>query len=114
MEIDEMIADARVEEEITKEQAKDQFTTDVYKALSSNLRNDTKVTIPLHEYISLKYSDRDLTILLGSILEDLKLDYDGKGLCVGNYGDSIINTLKLLFRPIYDAALQEKKEEGDK
>ena len=104
--IEELIADAKVEEEIRKKQKEEQFKIEL---------KEEKISIPVSEYLELKMKERDLNILVGAITETLSLDYDKKSLKVYDGSkELIINTFKTLYRYIYDTRLEElQQEEGE-
>lgn len=103
--IEELIADAKVEEEIRKKQKEEPFKIEL---------KEEKISIPVSEYLELKMKERDLNILVGAITETLSLGYDKKSLKVYDGSkELIINTFKTLYRYIYDTRLEElQQEEG--
>lgn len=104
--IEELIADAKVEEEIRKKQKEEPFKIEL---------KEEKISIPVSEYLELKMKERDLNILVGAITETLSLGYDKKSLKVYDGSkELIINTFKTLYRYIYDTRLEElQQEEGE-
>lgn len=118
--IEELIADAKAEEEVMEKQKEEQFKTDLRNGLQNffNKRNEEEkqnINIPLSEYLVLKIKERDLNIVINAITETLSLDYDKKSLKVYDGSkELIINTFKTLYRYIYDAKLEElQQEEGE-
>ena len=109
--IDEMIADAKAEEEVNKDfretlrdKLKDTFTVEAIES--------PKVTIDLYEYLILKYKARDLETIIKAILVSLKLNYSKDDLKLSN--DEVLDAFKVLYRETYEDILAEKlAEEGD-
>lgn len=112
MNIDEVIADARAEEEVAQEKA-----TDFRDALKDKLREtftgaeSTTVTIPLHEYITLTNRSLDLDRVLNAIMRSLRLGYNGEYLRLDD--DLVLNTFRALYPDVY-AALYEKAKANAK
>lgn len=117
--IDEMIADAKAEEQVAKEQEKaakeqaqrEDFKQRIAEKLTAKKEN-TKVTINLEEYTTLKLKERDLERLLNAIINDLELNYCGDGLRLKD--DVLLDAFRVIYPEAYDitlAALQMK--EGD-
>lgn len=110
--IEKMIADARAEEEVKKEQEKtrreDAFRRELKAKLSEVVGKSPKVEIPLDEYSILKAKEMDLTRLLVAIADDLKLNYSKDDLRLD--GERTLNTFRALYSDAYDAILDEVKE----
>lgn len=118
--IEELIADAKAEEEVMEKQKEEQFKADLRNGLQNffykrNEEEKQNINIPLSEYLVLKIKERDLNIVINAITETLSLDYDKKSLKVYDGSkELIINTFKTLYRYIYDAKLEElQQEEGE-
>lgn len=120
MDIEEMIADAKAEEEVATERekaARQKKSTDnlkkdfICKELKDTLKNIVKeladnneeqtVTISLDEYISLVFMARDLDILKKAIERALKLSYDNDYLTIYD-GKEIVESFKTLFYEEYN------------
>lgn len=96
MNIDEVIADAKAEEDAKK----------VFKPLEIG----EKVTIPLREYVHLKQKEIDFDRLLGACADSLVIGYDELHI---NNNKKIAETFRVLFPNIYAGILAEKKEDND-
>ena len=124
MEIDEMIADAKAEEQVTQNAAK---AEDREKDFRDTLRNrlkealtpkdDEKVTIRLDEYTVLTHKAMDLDRLLNAIVSCMELNYNKSGLRV-YYDNRIIETFRALYpevyESIYELELEKDKREQEK
>lgn len=122
--IEEMIADAKAEEEVAREQAKAaadrQFKEDLREQLKENLletvknkKASNKVTIDLDEYVMLDNKSKDLDRLLTAIISDLGLNYNRERLRVKD-GDNIVDALRVLYPEAYDHLLAiELEQEGE-
>ena len=113
--IDEMIADAKAEEEVKQASLKD------FRETLRNKLNDTftveaiespKVTIDLDEYLMLKYKARDLEKIIQAILVGFRLNYSKDDLSIDKA--EVLEAFKVLYRETYEDILAEKlAEEGD-
>lgn len=124
-EIDEAIADAIAEEEVTKEQIRAEaetraeasatdFREELKKLLKKNFSEETKknsVTLDLNEYLILKFKERDLELLVSTILANLKLGYDKEYLRLGD-SENVVNVINVLYPDVYDDILESLKEEN--
>ena len=103
--IEEMIADAKAEEEVRVEQekaAREDFRDTLREHLKEAFkspRESEKVTISLQEYVILKQKEMDLDRILNNILDSFKLSYNNEYLRVD--GDEIANTIKVLYPDVY-------------
>ena len=120
--IDELIADARAEEEVAREQAKEikenSFRSELEEQLkdafseSLRARKENKVTIDLDEYLLLKFKERDLERVVSTILAGLRLSYNGEFLSLRN-DDEIVDVIKVLYPDVYDGILEDLQNEGE-
>lgn len=122
MDIEEMIADAKAEEEVAREQeraAKEEKARDDFReilrdqlkdALTSN-HDEAKVTISLAEYTTLKFKEMDLDRILNAIVDGFKLSYNNEYLRLD--GDRIENTFRSLYPDMYDAILAVELENAE-
>lgn len=126
--IEEMIADAKAEEEVAKEQAKEQakqaenFKEDFREALKEQLKDaftplqrDThKVTISLFEYNVLRQKEKDLERILYYLMSHVKLGFDNNSL---KFDGNAVDIIKVMFPETYDtllaAELAAKEAEGE-
>ena len=114
--IDELIADARAEEEVAREQAKEikenSFRSELEEQLkdafsdSLRARKENKVTIDLNEYLVYKFQERDLEKILNAIVEGFKLSYSKEDLFFSD-GDAVKETFKVLYPEAYEAILDD-------
>ena len=123
-EIDEAIADAIAEEEVKREQIKAEaetraeasatdFREELKKLLKKNFSEETKknsVTLDLNEYLILKFKERDLEILVATILSNLRLSYDKEYLWLEDR-EKVVNVINVLYPDVYDELLETLKEE---
>ena len=111
MNIDEVIADAKAEEEVAQEKA-----TDFRDALKDKLREtftgaeSTTVTIPLHEYTTLKSRSLDLDRILSAIIRGLRLGYSKDSLRIDD--DLVLNTFVALYPDIYEDLFEKIKADA--
>lgn len=103
--LEEMIADAKAEEEVKAEQekaAREDFRDTLREHLKEAFkspRESEKVTISLQEYVILKQKEMDLDRILNNILDSFKLSYNNEYLRVD--GDDIAYTIKALYPDVY-------------
>lgn len=115
--IDEVIADARAEEEVAKEQAIENSGNDFREELKAKLKDmfstsaENKVTLSLNEYLLLKFKERDLEILTSTILSNFKLNYSGEDLRLES--NVVVEVIKVLYPDMYDAILEDLQKEGE-
>ena len=123
-EIDEAIADAIAEEEVKKEQIKAEaqekakasatdFREELKKLLKQNFSERSKensVTLDLNEYLILKFKERDLELLVATILSNLKLSYDKEYLRLAD-SDKVVDVINVLYPDVYDDLLDTLNEE---
>ena len=130
MDIEEMIADAKAEEEVAREQeraaraakeekAREDFRDTLREQLKDALkvRNDeSKVTIPLSEYVILKQKETDLDRILNAIVDGLGLSYNNEYLYLKNDG-RVSDAFRVLYPDVYDhllaAELEHAEHEGE-
>lgn len=127
IEIEELIADARAEEEVAAEQeraareekAREDFRNTLREQLKDTLkvRNDeSKVTIPLSEYVILKQKEADLDRILNALVDDIELNYSKDALRIRG-GERAIEAIRVLYPDVYDhllaAELERAEHEGE-
>lgn len=121
--IEEMIADAKAEEEVAKEQAiensdnkfREELKTCLIDAFKDNAKfsKDNSVTLSLNEYLILRFKERDLETITSAIISNLALGYDGKSLRLNNKSD-VVDVMKVLYPDMYDAILEDlQQKEGE-
>lgn len=104
--LDEMIADARAEEQVAKENAKDNFRNELKKQLREALeiKHNENVTVSLEEYITLNNKAMDLDRILNAIVSGFKLNYSNNGLRL--YDDErVTEAFRALYPEAYDTIL---------
>lgn len=110
--IEEVIADAKAEEEVAKEQQETADDTSFRDELREHLRdafreskaNGNKVNVDIDDYVILKLRSADLDRLLSAIMDELTLSYNKEYLRVGS-GDRIADTFRVLYPEAYDHIL---------
>lgn len=119
MNIDEIIADAKAEEEVKAAQEKGE-NNDFRDALRERLKDtftgmeSTKVTIPLHEYATLTSRSLDLDRILSAIMRGLKVGYSKDYLRLDD--GLVLNTFRALYPDVYDglfAKIIAETKEGE-
>ena len=116
--IEEIIADAKAEEEVAREQAKaakeekaradfrDELRKQIHTTLDDFIKEkkaSNKVTIDLDEYITLKQKEIDLDRILSAIVDSVYLNYSKDDLRLD--GDRPIEVMRVLYPEAYDALL---------
>lgn len=121
VDIEELIADAKAEEEVRKEQPcknfsfKEELESNLKEAFSDiKARRESKVTIDLNEYLTLKFKERDLERILATILDKLTLNYTKDSLKISDQWDDISNIIKALYPEVYENILLELQEEAER
>jgi hypothetical protein len=112
--IDEVIADAMAEEEVRNEiekQAEEDFKNDAREVLKDHFKEviDSRVnnvTIPLSEYLALKFKEMDLGRLIGSIYGNLELTYSKEGLRLDE-SERVVDTFRVLYPNMYEDMFKE-------
>ena len=122
VDIEEMIADAKAEEEVAREQAKaakeekarEDFRNALRKGLNEALSNkdDSKVTVSLKEYVILKQKEQDLDRIMSAIIDDLGLSYNNEYLRISS-GDNIIDAFRVLYPTAYDTIFEAELERAE-
>ena len=124
IEIEELIADARAEEEVAAEQeraareekAREDFRNTLREQLKDALkvRNDeSKVTIPLSEYVILKQKEADLDRILNALVDDIELNYSKDALRIRG-GERAIEAIRVLYPDVYDHLLAAELEHAER
>lgn len=121
VDIEELIADAKAEEEVRKEQPckdfsfREELESHLKEAFSDiKARKESKVTIDLNEYLTLKFKERDLERILATILDKLTLNYTKDSLKISDQWDDISNIIKVLYPEVYENILLELQEEAER
>lgn len=125
MDIEEMIADAKAEEEVAREQeraakeekAREDFRDTLREQLKEALipKSESKVTISLSEYVILKQKETDLDRILSAIVDGLELSYNKEYLRLKD--DNVVDAISILYPDVYDhllaAELAQAENEGE-
>ena len=122
MDIEEMIADARAEEEVAAEQeraareekAREDFRDTLREQLKEALipKSDNKVTISLSEYVILKQKEADLDRILNAIVDVLGLSYNKEYLSLKE-SENVVDAFRVLYPDVYDALLAAELERAE-
>jgi hypothetical protein len=109
VDIEEIIADARAEEEVAREQAaakEKSFRDELRERLKETFRprEEEKVTIPLSEYVILKQKEADLDRVLNAIVDNLKLGYNNEYLRLDNE-EKVVDVVRVLYPEAYGTLL---------
>jgi hypothetical protein len=121
MDIEELIADARAEEEVAAEQeraAREDFRDTLREQLNEALipKSDNKVTISLSEYVILKQKEADLDRILNAIVDGLGLSYSKEYLSLKE-SENVVDAFRVLYPDVYDhllaAELEHAEHEGE-
>ena len=107
--IEEMIADAKAEEEVAREQAKAvNNTNDFREELKVQLaeafkpKKSDNVVIDLDEYVALNNKAMDLDRILNAIVDGLELNYNKEKLRY-NGGSDLADVIRILYPDAYNA-----------
>lgn len=121
VDIEELIADAKAEEEVRKEQPckdfsfRDELESHLKEAFSDiKALRENKVTIDLNEYLILKFKERDLERIVATILDKLILNYTKDGLNLYDQWNDISNIIKTLYPEVYENILFDLQEEAER
>ena len=126
MDIEELIADAKAEEEVAREQeraakeekAREDFRDTLREQLKEALipKSDNKVTISLSEYVILKQKEADLDRILNAIVDGLGLSYSKEYLSLKE-SENVVDAIRVLYPDVYDhllaAELEHAEHEGE-
>ena len=122
VDIEEMIADARAEEEVAAEQeraakeekAKEDFRDVLREQLKEALlpKNENKITINLSEYVILKQKEADLDRILNAIVDGLGLSYSKEYLSLKE-NEKVVDAIRVLYPDVYDALLAAELERAE-
>ena len=117
--IEEMIADAKAEEQVAKEQAIENSNNDFREELRAKLKDmfstnaDNKVSLSLNEYLILKFKERDLETITSAIISNLTLGYDGESLRL-NHKNDVVDVIKVIYPDMYETILEDlQQKEGE-
>lgn len=118
VDIEELIANAKAEEEVRKEQPckdfsfREELESHLKEAFSDiKARRESKVTIDLNEYLILKFKERDLERIVATILDKLTLNHTKNGLWIYDNEDDISDIIKALYPEVYQNILYDLQEE---
>lgn len=114
VDIEEIIADARAEEEVAREQAaarEKTFKDELREKLKETFRprEEERVTITLSEYVILTNKAMDLDRVLNAIVDNLKLSYNKEFLSLHN-DDKVVDAFRVLYPEAYGALLAAELE----
>ena len=109
--INEMIADAKAEEQAKQEMKNEKFRKDLKHKLAEMVGKAPKVEVDLEEYTLLKINEMDLIRLMEAITADLTLSYSKEDLRL--YGDNTVNAFRVLFSDTYEEILEKLKAEAE-
>ena len=105
--IEEIIADARAEEEVAREQAsamektfKDELRGKLKEAFTP--REEESVRIDLREYVTLVNKAMDLDRVLNAIVDNLKISYNNEYLRLDDE-TKVVDAFRVLYPEAYDA-----------
>lgn len=122
IEIEELIADARAEEEVAAEQeraareekAREDFRDTLREQLKEALipKSDNKVTISLSEYLILKQKEADLDRILNAIVDGLGLSYSKEYLRLKER-ENVVDAFRVLYPDVYDHLLAAELERAE-
>ena len=105
--IEEIIADARAEEEVAREQAaamektfKDELRGKLKEACTQ--REEESVRIDLREYVTLVNKAMDLDRVLNAIVDNLKISYNNEYLRLDDE-TKVVDAFRVLYPEAYDA-----------
>jgi hypothetical protein len=118
VDIEEIIADARAEEEVAREQAaakEKTFKDELREKLKETFRprEEERVTITLSEYVVLTNKAMDLDRILNAIVDRLTLSYNNEYLVLGDR-DKVVDAFRVLYPEAYDALLAAELEHAEK
>lgn len=120
--IEEMIVDAKAEEEVAREQeraareekAREDFRDTLRERLKEALipKDESKVTISLSEYVILKQKEADLDRILNAIVDGLGLSYSKEYLSLKE-SENVVDAIRVLYPDVYDALLAAELERAE-
>lgn len=119
VDIEEIIADARAEEEVARERAGKDFRTELKEKLKEAFkpREEEKVTITLDEYVVLVNKSMDLDRLLNAIVSNLRLSSYNKDYLRLNDEDKVVDAFRVLYpeayNEIFSKMLADHKDEDE-
>jgi hypothetical protein len=121
--IEELIADAKAEEEVRREQVHDDLTNALMRSFTANLNKDAEskgaeskgasVTISLAEYVQLKQMELDYDRLYSAVMESFGLSYHNDHLIISK-DDIILQTFKVLHAEEFKELEQDMVDEWNK
>ena len=127
IDIEEIIADAKAEEEVAREQDKaakaakeEKAGEDLKELLREKLKvaliaknDDTNITISVKEYVILRQKDQDLERILSAIVDNLELSYNNEALTLKN-DRRVTETFRALYPEAYGALLAAELERAER
>ena len=91
--------------------AEETVKKDMADSKANIFKTETKVTIDLNEYVTLKILEKDFSSILSIICEGLDLSYNKDELIYDADRSILANTIKILYPDIYSSIFTELKEE---
>ena len=106
VDIEEIIADARAEEEVAREMAKSNFRDELRGKLKEAFtpREEESVRIALSEYVTLVKKAMDLDRVLNAIVDNVTLSYNKEYLRLDDES-KVVDAFRVLYPEAYDALL---------
>ena len=106
VDIEEIIADARAEEEVAREMAKSNFRDELRGKLKEAFtpREEENVRIALSEYVTLVKKAMDLDRVLNAIVDNVTLSYNKEYLRLDDES-KVVDAFRVLYPEAYDALL---------
>ena len=114
--IEELIADARAEEEVARKQA-ETFKEEIARKLKEKRpekKAESMVAIPLSEYVGLVQKSVDFDRILYALENSFEYSTIYSELVVRDHKSDIMNAYKVLFPGDYKAIYEEKKSKAEK
>lgn len=105
MNIDEVIADAKAEEEVNKVLTEEKEVMETWQ--------NEKVSTPISSLLVLSQANKDFERLLDVIIASLELNYNGKGLAIRD-ASAIVEAMVVLYPHLCQDILDDlqEREEG--
>ena len=106
VDIEEIIADARAEEEVARNMAKGDFRDELRGKLKEAFtpREEENVRIALSEYVTLVKKAMDLDRVLNAIVDNVTLSYNKEYLRLDDES-KVVDAFRVLYPEAYDALL---------
>lgn len=119
VDIEEIIADARAEEEVAREMAAKDFRTELKEKLKEAFKpkDEEKVTITLDEYVVLVNKSMDLDRVLNTIVGCLRVSSYNKERLILHDEHKVVDAFSVLYpevyNEIYSKMLADYKDEAE-